>query len=318
MKFILLSDCHLTVDKPVARLDSDMLQVGLNKLEYVFQYAYDNGIFNILQGGDFVDVKRSWKLVSALSKFLEVWKNRGVFLSCVKGQHDSYYHDMTNEETILGVLISTKLIRRLESKPYHFDWYSKAIEHVSHKDIDIYGSSFGEEIPAIQDKNVFNILVCHRQILMSKIFKQQEGYDYAPAFLKEYNYDLILCGDAHQKFDFKLGKRIVCNTGPLMRLEATDAMMNHQPCFYVFDTEIRKLSTHLIPAKSGSEVLSKDHIAIQKLRKQNFDDFIGKVQEIDGQNQSLDFSQNLQAIIKQSKASDNVKYKISEYLAKGE
>jgi predicted phosphodiesterase len=308
MKFILLSDGHITCDKPIGRLDSDMLQIGIDKLGYIFQHACDNNIPHILQAGDFVDVKRSWELLSSLSKFLDSWKKKGIFLSCCLGQHDMYFHDVSNEKTIMGVLISTGLIKRLSSMPYYFG---------DHSDIAIYGSSFGENIPEPYDIS-FNILVCHRQILMSKIFKQQEKYDYAPAFLKEYNYDLILCGDAHQKFDFKLGKRIVCNTGPLMRLEATDDMMNHQPCFYVFDTETRKLSTHLIPAKLGSEVLSKDHIAIQKLRKQNFDDFIGKVQEIGGQNQSLDFNQNLQAIMKQSKASENVKYKISEYLAKGE
>lgn len=308
MKFILLSDCHITCDKPIARLDSDMLQVGINKLEYVFQYAHDNGIRQILQAGDFVDTKRSWETLSVLSKFLNRWRKKYIFLLCCYGQHDMFFHSASNEKTTMGVLTSTGLINKLDGEPHFWD----------DDNVSIYGSSFGEAIPAIQDKRAFNILVCHRQILMSKVFKQQEGCDYAPAFLKEYNYDLILCGDAHQKFDFKLGKRIVCNTGPLMRLEATDDMMNHQPCFYVFDTETRKLSTHLIPAKLGSEVLSKDHIAIQKLRKQNFDDFIGKVQEIGGQNQSLDFNQNLQAIMKQSKASENVKYKISEYLAKGE
>lgn len=309
MKFILLSDVHLTADKPVARFDSDMLRVGINKLEYVFQYAHDNDISEVLQGGDFVDTKRSWETLSVLSKFLEKWQCNGISLSCCLGQHDSFFHDMSNEKTTMGILISTGLVRRLNSS-----------RHVANdRDVSIYGSSFGEGIPVVKNKRDFNILVCHRQILMAKEWARQEDYDYAPAFLKEHeDFDLILCGDAHQKFDFKLNKRIICNTGPLMRLEATDEMMNHQPCFYVFDTETRKLSTHLIPAKSGSEVLSKDHISIQKLRKQNFDDFIDKVQEIDGQNQSLDFSQNLQAIIKQSKASDNVKYKISEYLAKGE
>ena len=309
MRFALLSDCHLCVDKPVGRLDGDMLQVGINKLTQVFEMSADQGVTYILQAGDFVDIKRSWELLSTLSKFLEAWKKKGITLCCVLGQHDSYYHDMTNEKTIMGVLISTGLIKRLNHKPL-----------ISNDNImAVYGSSFGEEIPQAKPTHR-NILVCHRQILMKKIWNKQEDYEYAPAFLKQHNnYDLILCGDAHQKFDFKLdNNKIICNSGPLMRLEATDAMIEHQPGFYIYDLKKTKsLSWHNINAKRGDEVLSKEHIAIQKMRKQNFDDFIGKIQEVDGKNQSLDFNQNLQMIIKQSNAGVDIKHKISEYLAKG-
>ena len=153
---------------------------------------------------------------------------------------------------------------------------------------------------------------------MSKIYKQQEQYDYAPTFLQQHSgYDMILAGDAHQKYDFKLDGRYICNAGPMMRLEATDAMLNHMPGFYLFDGNKNKLSYVYIPAKQGREILSQEHIEIQKHRKQNFDDFINTIQAGDN-NSSLDFNENLQLVINQSKANSQVKYYIGEYLAKGE
>lgn len=307
MKYILLSDVHLCVDKPAGRLDSDMLQVGLNKLNYVFNYARENYIPYVLQAGDFVDIKRSWELLSALTSFFEGWQKKGIKMLCVQGQHDSYFHDMSNQKTIMGVLINAGLITRLNSIPV----YSPD------KIFAIYGASFGEDVPKPSHQHR-SILVCHRQILMSKIYKQQEQYDYAPVFSEQHSeYDIILAGDAHQKYDFKLDGRYICNAGPMMRLEATDAMLNHMPGFYIFDSNKNKLSYEYIPAKKGSEVLSKSHIELQKIRKHNFDDFIDKVKAGD-QNQSLDFNENLQVIIQQSKASEQVKYHIGEYLAKGE
>lgn len=307
MKFGLLSDCHLCVDRPPGRLDNNMLEIGLNKLNYVFEKAYGLGVRDILQAGDLVDIKRSWELLTALSKFFKVWKDKGMSFYCILGQHDSYYHDMSNEKTIIGILISTGLAKRLTSTPI----YSRDSIFA------IYGSSYGENIPTPESEKR-NILVCHRQILMKKIWKDQSDYDYAPDFLLRHNYDLILCGDVHQRFDFKNDKRIICNTGPLMRLEVTSAMMSHMPGFFIYDSEKKnELAWHEIKAKKGEEVLSKNHLNMQKLRKQNFDDFIAAVQQEGDENRSLDFNQNLQAIMEKHKAGKGVRYKISEYLAKG-
>lgn len=309
MEFILLSDCHLCAEKPIARLDTDILDTCIGKLEQVFMFAHKNKINSIVQSGDLFDIKRSWKLLSAMTIFLEKWKRKGICLYAVTGQHDMFYHSLTNEKTIFGILVSSGLIIKLSDTPILFKNGNNIIS--------IYGASFGEDIPK-PSHQYRSILVCHRQILMNKIYKQQEQYDYAPAFSEQHSeYDLILTGDAHQKYDFKLGGRHICNAGPMMRLEATDAMLNHMPGFYIFDSNKNKLSYEYIPAKKGSEVLSKSHIELQKIRKHNFDDFIDKVKAGD-QNQSLDFNENLQVVIQQSKASEQVKYHIGEYLAKGE
>ncbi len=316
MKIALLSDCHLTSIKPQGRIDTDMLSVGLDKLGQVFQYAYDNDIQHIVEAGDFVDVYRNWDLLSALTKFLESWKKKGVNLLGIDGQHGQYYHSTTNEKTTMGVLFSAGLITRLTG-------YPKLLNEgkLSNKEeyVNAFGCSYGEEMPELTQfmKAGINILVIHKQILMSKIFNQQEGHIYAPTFLKENeDYDLILCGDAHQKFSFNIGKRIICNIGVMMRLEASEMMYEHKPSFAVYDTETRKLEFHELKVQDAEKVLSRVHLEKQEERKNNFDSFIKQVQESSEDSKELSFDKNLRIIIKQHKASENVKGHISEYMAK--
>ncbi len=313
MKLGLLSDCHATNEKPVGRIDTDMLSVGLGKLEQVFEYAEKNNIQSIIQAGDFVDIKRNWELLSALTRFLEKWKKKGINLYSILGQHDSYYHSMSNEKTILGILISAGLITRLTKEPrYGF----KDITLNPKEKINFYGASYGEEIPKVITKGL-NILVIHKQILMSKIFNQQEGHIYAPTFLKENeDYDLILTGDAHQKFSFNIGKRIICNTGVMMRLEASEDMFEHKPSFAVYDTETRKLEWHELKVQDVEKILSRSHIEKQAERKNNFDNFISKVKESNEDSKELSFDKNLRIEIRRHKANEDVKKYISEYIAK--
>lgn len=310
MKLGLLSDCHATNEKPVGRIDTDMLSVGLGKLEQVFEYAEKNNIQSIIQAGDFVDIKRNWELLSALTRFLEKWKKKGINLYSILGQHDSYYHSMSNEKTILGILISAGLITRLTDKDISFEDNKENI-------IKVYGASYGEEIPKVFSKDCLNILVIHKQILMSKIFNQQEGHIYAPTFLKENeDYDLILTGDAHQKFSFNIGKRIICNTGVMMRLEASEDMFEHKPSFAVYDTETRKLEWHELKVQDVEKILSRSHIEKQAERKNNFDNFISKVKESNEDSKELSFDKNLRIEIRRHKANEDVKKHISEYIAK--
>jgi predicted phosphodiesterase len=261
-----------------------------------------------------VDIKRSWELLQKLAKFLERWKRKGVNLYTVLGQHDSYYHDMTNEKTILGVLISSGLVTRLTSCPILVGEYKDVGTH------QIYGASYGEEIPEVDGYGKgLKILVVHKQILVKKEFAQQEEYMLASSFLKEHkDFDLILCGDAHQRFEVKQGKRWICNTGVMLRMEASQQMMKHAPGFYVYDTKDNSLKWVGIPHGKASVVMSKEHLEKEKEKKHNFDLFIAKVKESGDEQKSVSFEKNLAMIMKKNKTKDSVKKIVSEYLTGGD
>jgi len=306
MKIINLSDCHLLATAPVCRTDN-IIDIQFDKLHFVFDYAVMNGIKVILQAGDLVDTKRSWDLLPRLISLLKFYRDRkGVELYMVKGQHDSYYHNMVNDKTIVGVLAGVELVHLLDSAPYS--------RREDGWEINIYGASYGEAVPEVTTKES-NILVIHKQILMHKVFNKQEEYDYAPDFLHDHpEFDFILCGDAHQKFYFKEGKRQIVNTGCMLRLEASEACMVHHPQFCVYDIVTRKVEWVEIPHADALDVISDAHLVAKKEKEKSFSEFVAKVKETSG-HKSMSFSRNMTLFLKRNNVDAGVKKIISEYIA---
>jgi len=298
MKILLLSDLHLVVDNPVARLD-DLTEIQWDKLDWVYEYAKKNGIELILQAGDLTHTKRSWSLLKRLTDFFSFYDDIPTWI--VKGQHDSYFHDLDNNKTTTGILLSARLLTLLDKN----GWSSKGVT--------VYGASYGEEAPFDLRASDYNILVIHAPIAEKGI----PGVNYIDAlqFLKEHDeYDLILCGDIHEKFLIKHKGRVICNTGPMLRIEATKYMLNHRPCFFVFDTDKKNMIEEvLIPTAPGKLVLSRDHIEKQKQRQDEFNDFIERVKDASGVS-SVDFLENLNLIMKKNKTPSAVKRIVEKYM----
>jgi len=298
MKILLLSDLHLVVDNPVARLD-DLTEIQWDKLDWVYEYAKKNGIELILQAGDLTHTKRSWSLLNRLTDFFSFYDDIPTWI--VKGQHDSYFHDLDNNKTTTGILLSARLLTLLDKN----GWSSKGVT--------VYGASYGEEVPFDLRASDYNILVIHAPIAEKGI----PGVNYIDAlqFLKEHDeYDLILCGDIHEKFLIKHKGRVICNTGPMLRIEATKYMLNHRPCFFVFDTDKKNMIEEvLIPTAPGKLVLSRDHIEKQKQRQDEFNDFIERVKDASGVS-SVDFLENLNLIMKKNKTPSAVKRIVEKYM----
>lgn len=298
MKILLLSDLHLVVDNPVARLD-DLTEIQWDKLDWVYEYAKKNGVELVLQAGDLTHTKRSWSLLNRLTDFFSFYDDIPTWI--VKGQHDSYFHDLDNNKTTTGILLSARLLTLLDKN----GWSSKGVT--------VYGASYGEEVPFDLRASDYNILVIHAPIAEKGI----PGVNYIDAlqFLKEHDeYDLILCGDIHEKFLIKHKGKVICNTGPMLRIEATKYMLNHRPCFFVFDTDKKNMIEEvLIPTAPGKLVLSRDHIEKQKQRQDEFNDFIERVKDASGVS-SVDFLENLNLIMKKNKTPLPVKRIVEKYM----
>jgi len=297
MKILLLSDLHLVVDNPVARLD-DLTETQWDKLDWVYEYAKKNGVELVLQAGDLTHTKRSWSLLNRLTDFFSFYDDIPTWI--VKGQHDSYFHDLDNNKTTTGILLSARLLTLLDKN----GWSSKGVT--------VYGASYGEEVPFDLRASDYNILVIHAPIAEKGI----PGVNYIDAlqFLKEHDeYDFILCGDIHEKFLIKYKNRFICNTGPMLRMEATKYMFKHQPCFFVLDTDNNEIDKISIPAAPADSVLSRDHIEKQKQRQDEFNDFIERVKDASGVS-SVDFLENLNLIMKKNKTPSAVKRIVEKYM----
>lgn len=261
MKFILLSDFHGTSKNPRARKDN-VLFAFRNKLEYIFKYAKKINA-TILQAGDLFDTPRD---INALFQFISIrTKYPSINFYCIYGQHDQYYRNK-NMPCNLNILQKSGLIKILDKNPIIIG-------------PNIYGASWNEKIPKAKFKEDLNILVIHKNISPMQLWYSHKSIT-PDSFLnaKELlNYHLILCGDIHIKFIRKTYSKIICNTGPILRLEANKYNRKHQPMFFIYDSIEKRISKHNIPCLSYNEVIYSRYIGNKKTEKRYiFKDIVKK------------------------------------------
>jgi DNA repair exonuclease SbcCD nuclease subunit len=303
MKFLLLSDLHISNKNPIGRLD-DLAAVQYNKLQFIFDYAKKNDCV-ILQAGDFFDAPRSYYVLSEMIAFLKKYSDVEIF--SIFGQHDTYmYSEETKQATNLGVLEKSGYIKILNKKAYVWDCNESGFWHV-------YGCSWGQKIPKVKMKEDFNILVIHASVAEKALW---HGYDYlnAEKFLEDNeNYDIILCGDIHRKFLIERKGRYILNTGPLVRRSADEYNFSHKPCFYVYDTNCNEKKEIIIPHKSAEEILSRNHIEREKEIEIMLDDFISSIKEdFEG---SVNLSDNMRKYLEKNPISQEVKNIIARIIS---
>lgn len=283
MGYILLSDVHFTLDQPEGRLDN-AFDTLIRKLTYVLDYARKNN-YNILQAGDFFNSPRNWRSLSALINILLDYQD--IYVYCVAGQHDLYlYNQESFSSTAMGILTDLGLLTLLNNDPIEMN------------NSLLWGASFGQDLPKVtQFQNKQNILVIHQPILMSKLWKGQRDVNYAPQFLMDHpEFDLILCGDIHNRFIFvDNNKRIICNSGPLLRREASLDMLEHRPGFYVYQPLSKNIFWEEIPHETADKVLSREHIDSTKDLNDKMDKFIELIREEKAVNVS--FKENLEVFL---------------------
>ena len=300
MKLALISDLHLRLDNPRARLDN-VHETQKRKMEYVLQWCRGKGV-DLLQAGDFFHKPRGWYSTSAWMDFFHSLSMPGYCALAVFGQHDQYMYSTENRKaTALGILMSADIVALLGSEP---------MQYASDSLVHVYGASYDQEVPEVKDKKAVNILVIHKMIVDKKAWATQEDCVYAPEFLNTHkDFDLILCGDLHRKFKFESadGKgRIICNTGPLTRMTADKYNFSHAPGFFEYNTNTRKLKWHEIPHEPAEAVLTRDHIEQEQERTLKLDEFVEAVRK--GEIESgTSFGDNLAMLIKQEKVNDGVK-----------
>ncbi len=307
MKLSLISDLHLLWNNPVCRLD-DLTLTQFDKFRFVLEYCRENSLM-LLQAGDFFEAPRSFIFLPKVIDLLREYEEVDIYAVFGGKRHDTYlYSDETREATNLGILEKAGLVTILEKYPVIFNENQE-------DQISIYGVSFGEDIPKIEEVADFNILVIHAPITDKSSWEHEID---SSDFLRENkDYDLILCGDIHKQFlnTDSFGKlRTIVNTGPLLRKTATE--YEHEPCFAVFDTEDRSVKWVEIPHKPAEEVISVDHLE----RKEEVNDMLLEfTEQITNTNVvTVDLLDNIRKAIRKNRISNEVADIISETISRNE
>lgn len=304
MKFVLLSDPHLLLDKPKSRMD-DAVQAAWDKFAWVYNFAYEEEA-TVLISGDLTDGPRSWQVLPDITNFygmVSAWPHwRGEHTYVVRGQHDTYMRNTNmNKRTIMGVLAEAGFVTELSGDPIV----------LNDNKVALYGSNWGDNIGNEHFKwpcqqGVTNILVIHAPISDQSLWEGQD-YLHAERFIKNTPYKLVLCGDIHRTFAIKHEDRWICNTGPMIRKEASLYNFSHRPCVFLYDTASNKLELVVIPHEPAEGVLNRDHIERDQARQKSTMDmsqFVEKVKAArSGTYKATTFKDNLTQLLSAGKAS---------------
>ena len=311
MKFVLLSDLHLSWDNPIVRMD-DLREVQFEKLRFVFDWVKRHGEPTILQAGDFFNSPRSWYTLPVVIDLLNeyVYHEHSFQIMGIYGQHDTYlYSETTRDATNLGVLNKIGLV----------DISCTRRERSTLDNSAIVGCNYGEEVSSKDLSFLKNhetkILIIHAPISTAPLFPGHE-ITHADKFLEKHpEFDLILCGDIHRDFIIERKGRFIVNCGSMLRREATEFNFTHKPHFLVYDTEDRTIEKVEIPHEPAVRVLSREHIEQKEQTETMLEDFIESVGI--GDVESVSFTDKLWVFIKENKIEQEIVDILSKVMEKG-
>lgn len=258
MKFLCTSDWHLRTTSPRYRTD-DYLGTLFDKIKWIFDLAKKERCTAILHGGDVCDSPdQSNTVIVTIIKLCRQYK---IPLYVTAGQHDLLYRKFSN--TTLAVLVEAGVVTLLNSTPIKHDG-----------NIYIYGASWEEQIPKVEEPDATNLLIIHKMIVQDKpLWAEQVEYTKADTLLKEYtDYKLINSGDNHNSFTYRTTNQTLVNVGSLMR--TTIAQKNHTPCTYLYNSETNEVTQHKIPIHPIEEVMNLELADERKERNEALEAFM--------------------------------------------
>jgi len=249
MKLFGLSDVHIKEGPPRTRIDK-YYETQFSKLEWCINLANEKKCELFLQAADLFHSAKASK--ASIRRVIQILNKCNSKILTVMGQHDSLYHAVKSiDNTPNGILEAANLITILNEEPYIVN------------NVHIYGSSFGEAIPAIQDPLAFNVLVIHRMIIKEKLWEGQEEYTKSSILLRQHDFDLIISGDNHNHFIDQFRNQYLFNLGSMMRM--TSAQIDHEPCCCIFDTESRDYEIFKIPIEPPEKVFDLTKVEKEKI-----------------------------------------------------
>jgi hypothetical protein len=281
MKALILGDLHLTNKCPENRTDN-YEETVLRKFGFILNVAKGNKCDCIIQPGDFSDSPSlSYDFFIKISSMIRLF---GKHIFTCWGQHDLRYR--TKENTFLAALEEA-------NDNLHILTKGPATGFMG---VDLYASSFGEEVPDIENTDKFNILLTHRMIVNEKLWEGQTDCQYANSFLRLNKFNLIVSGDNHSSFSYKIGSRYLFNLGATLR--STINQIEHKPAVIVFNTTMKKEEYIPILIEPAEKVFKMEKIEREKERNKELDAFVSGLSE--HKEMGLSFTDNLNEYMKKN------------------
>jgi predicted phosphodiesterase len=216
---------------PISRKDN-FPETQFGKMEQIVRIYDREKCDFIFQAGDFFDSSTpSYRLIN---KYIDYFKQDGMYLYCVLGQHDMYmWNPESIDRTALGLMEVSDVLTIIRREKKFLGGYND-----KHRFIVINGCSWGQEIPKAPKTDSYKILVIHANIFEKQLFKGHDIITPRRFIRKNPGWDFILCGDCHFPFEYTMDGTTMINTGIICRKSIVEKDI--KPSVVILDTNTGK------------------------------------------------------------------------------
>lgn len=285
-KFIVTADWHIRNTVPRCRLETEeeFVCFQLNLIHEICKEVIKFNADALIIAGDLFD--RGNPGINIINAVSTIFQKYPIPVYACAGNHDLPYHswDLVNDSGY-GLLLIDKIINKIVL--------------------------FGVSINNYECQNYQNqeIVICHHLCFKDKkSMPPNKKAMTAQELLNLYpSAQWIFCGDNHQGFHYEKNGRHIIVPGSIY-IEATD-QINYEPCIWIVDIE--KETVESIKLQNPVEMISTEHVEIEKERNERMDAF-AKIIQSKKEKIGLSFKYKLQKKLQNENISDAVKNIIIE------
>lgn len=331
LNFVFIKDPHIMIgfNFPANRFQSFHSEIE-NKWNYILDYMEKNNIDNLFCTGDLFDKMNisQWdmKIFFKNEEFLLNLKKRlnGKAIYSIRGNHDEFNGQNTNENTVFGTFVKLGLINYFGDT----DNTKNFVEfNINNKIVKIFGFDYVNNDTILYDKLKnynfdadYNICVTHSAVVDVTTGKENfgcVGYDYL--INNNNKVDMWVLGHYHKGYDTKYYKnKYFINSWNLTRLARDEYVLNneHTPEFVHVkinvDNKISISSKNIkIPCIGFKEAFKSDVTTIAEILVDEFKFFTKLDEEV---SENFDEFLKLEEMKKDGKITKEVFDIIKEHL----
>lgn len=241
MKFIYFSDSHFRSRRPIRRVDEAFFENQMKKLDEIVSYCIDNKYQAIVHGGDLFDVALpDYGVYNAVAKRFNTLAKAKIQCYITPGSHDLLgYRVESLDKTGIGALIHSGLLQTLIGPQ------------------DIGGVLFYGVPALLQHTAAIYKVIPPKHIVVTHNVVTADTLPFDHVTFQDLSADgstrIYLCGHYHKFFKVQVGSAFFFSTGPLIRLEKTDA--EHTPNVLSLEVDVQKLTFNTKFLACASNVL---------------------------------------------------------------
>lgn len=224
-KIAFLQDVHMDSSSVDSRID-DMSQTAVDKLRDVLKKSQERNVKALFQAGDFFNkISVSHKAVNMLGEVLSEFKEAGIQVFAICGNHDIVRNNMDNiERSPIQTLFTYGMVK-------HINLETRVIIN---KKVMITPVDYTEYPPEADKNATYNILLCHMFVNTSS-FIADDRHNLRTEDLQKMKYDVVFAGHDHEEYPMmEIGGSIVIRNGALLRGTAHNYNFTRKPNFIVF------------------------------------------------------------------------------------